>query len=1486
MSNESFKVEILAEIERRIKGFYEDPTHMESYIKDSRSVVVEYNGRQIFEMLQNIDDQMFAADLPDSERACQIELNLKTRSLYFRNKGEPFSVRGIKSIMYPHASSKDNRTIGNKGLGFRSLLNWSPSKIIIRSAGLSFTFSRDTVRDCVSKSEKLKSHAEVDKLPVLTFPQVDDWGGNKDGWVTEIELCGVDYERQIGNPVKSIMDELNEFNPELMLFLPNLRHVEITITGDGVSKRTQYGTSQWVPMPGCAVKLPAASVDERMIRKLVDGQKIFETRWIAYRGRGDFKGQIPVEDGESSLYNYAIAVPYEVSKQHLFETLYDYLPLRHVDLKLPCLVHATVKLDGRRDVLVVHEANNLLFSTVLPAAFNDFAEILKSSEIVKDRWLAYRLLTPLSFQSNGYVGALYQKLRNIRLKGEFYPCVDGRYRSAEKVCYYKTQDNEATQYFNQHPDMVPSYLLGEEPPDIMQHACSAEYLVASINKVLQTEDGNVKLSDAELAELAYILWQINKIQGTQFYEKGNARLPGVWLFHDKDGKVLDSRSKNVYTPAAGEGLTFPGYMKADFICDALWKSLCERFRLVIDSVDEDNKVRYFCNHELGRIVDFEYYDRYAAAKKMIQSSDVELRRLEDVSQKRDVVHQLLHALWMNFREDNEPGRQKERVPLFVEETGHIQYADEFMFESAAKYYGNNLTQAAFLSDDRISELFHGLEIDVPRRFLCYLGVRADVRVSTEVIDCNNGYYHFLETIGEDHKGLPPRSKCSMPFSGKREVKSLKDAKVLRELSTADLLRLLENSEVDGFAAVLKGRDEERTIDWKGENKRYSQKYTVEWSYAAYQLKDTLRNVIFDENDKVLSSLGWKNGQLTKRIPADVLYRLGAKGKLSDLSTNELYDLLKVVAEKDLPLTKDFYKKINAAFVIHKKAGEVFSPPDDLLLYGISSGGRGYFNAKEISYHDNPSHARVLAKDCKMLFMGSRVGADNVSEFFGVQKLDDSKVEIKSKEPIAKETQAWFDADYRQKAHCLSALLCRRRDVSSVVAMEMIMGGHVQLVSSLSYSYGGGETRQLERFEYLKDKDNAGYYYLALGEVGDVYGLSRNESKAFCRAMAAVLCDIVDSSSDVLESEFYECYYDFEGKYAELVDGNYLTEGIEAPEPTPNFYIGHVQKMRNAFDTVFVTHVKPLLWIWLNNQKDLQQYYRAYQEAFRSQFAEAMQDGGVLEKICFESKDKEQEQAFFKEEILKFLKGLVWSGSLNQPALGWDNVVQDWKEPDTNKYSSVRDRIEKTDDPEKISLLYFDGNENVLHAFVELEKKADVASPEAKEVRDEDLELLNVSIAHSGFVKPKTKDYKLSDVSLGKAGTGKAMTRKKSESMEAHGDLAERYVEKWLCSIPDFSCVTRVSGTSRSSGKSDRLHYDISYIKDGKTYYVEVKACDSGEFFISDGELEFARKSPETYRLALVYIKSKEVEMIDHVYSKLKGDDVKTPESWRVSLSRN
>ena len=94
-----------------------------------------------------------------------------------------------------------------------------------------------------------------------------------------------------------------------------------------------------------------------------------------------------------------------------------------------------------------------------------------------------------------------------------------------------------------------------------------------------------------------------------------------------------------------------------------------------------------------------------------------------------------------------------------------------------------------------------------------------------------------------------------------------------------------------------------------------------------------------------------------------------------------------------------------------------------------------------------------------------------------------------------------------------------------------------------------------------------------------------------------------------------------------------------------------------------------------------------------------------------------------------------------------------------------------------------------------------------------------------------------------------------------------------------------SGSSRSSWRSDASHYDISYIKEGRTFYVEVKACDGGEFFISEGELEFARQHPDTYRLALVFEEGGDFEFVDDVYNKLHEGDVMLPNSWRISVKK-
>ena len=123
-------------------------------------------------------------------------------------------------------------------------------------------------------------------------------------------------------------------------------------------------------------------------------------------------------------------------------------------------------------------------------------------------------------------------------------------------------------------------------------------------------------------------------------------------------------------------------------------------------------------------------------------------------------------------------------------------------------------------------------------------------------------------------------------------------------------------------------------------------------------------------------------------------------------------------------------------------------------------------------------------------------------------------------------------------------------------------------------------------------------------------------------------------------------------------------------------------------------------------------------------------------------------------------------------------------------------------------------------------------------------------------------------------------------MKRRGNLAENLVINWLKKRPveeGISNIENKSGSAHNSGRNDSLHYDISYIKGGETYYVEVKVADSGEFHITAGELEFARKNSKYYILALVFLdeETKKIKLVDDVYEKLK--EVKVAEAWRVAI---
>lgn len=207
-----------------IQTLIKDEVHKieDKYLKSANEIVgafhgeeqlrKDYAGRQIYELLQNADDE--AENLSDGG---EVAISYFNGVLSIKNTGEPFSFKGIKSLMYPNSSPKKihKNKIGCKGLGFRSVLNWS-SEIKIKTKEFCVLFSREYAkefyRNIIQKnSALLKEITEltVEEYPIalLSCPKCLDTEllQKEDFYVTEIELrCNIESQ----NIIKKEIEEL------------------------------------------------------------------------------------------------------------------------------------------------------------------------------------------------------------------------------------------------------------------------------------------------------------------------------------------------------------------------------------------------------------------------------------------------------------------------------------------------------------------------------------------------------------------------------------------------------------------------------------------------------------------------------------------------------------------------------------------------------------------------------------------------------------------------------------------------------------------------------------------------------------------------------------------------------------------------------------------------------------------------------------------------------------------------------------------------------------------------------------------------------------------------------------------------------------------------------------------------------------------------------------------------------------------------------
>jgi hypothetical protein len=214
--------------ENRLKSYQATPGDIEEHRRAELRVAGDTAGRPMIELIQNADDAMNQSPNSDDNR---VKIILKNNRLLVANAGEPFSDAGVEAICNLDRSPKKDRriTIGNKGIGFKSVLTWSITPII-HSETYEFTFDREKSADEISKALNRDYHAELVPLMRLPFKPEnrDDLAKQlyQEGFVTVIIL-------PLRNEAvsRSILEELNNFNPLTLLFLNSIADLSI-VTDD------------------------------------------------------------------------------------------------------------------------------------------------------------------------------------------------------------------------------------------------------------------------------------------------------------------------------------------------------------------------------------------------------------------------------------------------------------------------------------------------------------------------------------------------------------------------------------------------------------------------------------------------------------------------------------------------------------------------------------------------------------------------------------------------------------------------------------------------------------------------------------------------------------------------------------------------------------------------------------------------------------------------------------------------------------------------------------------------------------------------------------------------------------------------------------------------------------------------------------------------------------------------------------------------------
>ncbi len=984
---------IAGELQKRKADYLSSPAYILEHYNIEKQNIEAYNGRQLLEMLQNADDA--------SEGAAnkKVLIKLKNNILTIANNGEPFNEDGFRSIIYSNLSSKtlQQNKIGQKGLGFRSILSWA-DEVIVSSGGTKLGFSEEIAKaflqNLLKESKELSSFIKQKsnvKLPIATLRVPKLLNGVTNSIEDFDTTITIKLKKDIIDDVQSQIFSL--INKETLIFLNHIETIEIDSPQRKITFKKNYAD-------GIKRKVIVESLN------LLDNSTETKT-WDIKKRNGIHKGK-----------NFELAIAWNDKLDESENVLFSYFKTE-VRFPFPALLHGTFELSQDRNQLINDTEGHNKFLT------GELSELLIETAIEiaakngQANYLPLRLLN-IEFdkvdsvlQKFNFKETLIEKIKTSNV----FPSVNNFYsKHSDRPVFYE------------HP--VALIVSGDDARNLMP-ICDDDSVIKflrtfpiyhySLKKYISLiAERATKIKTIELAKLLFYFLEYNAYQKELNLNQFELSELEEFLL-DSDGRKINWDSSIFIQQQDNVEFKLPPSLKIRFLNPDLVKALLEEFEI------DDTEILLNKLSPFG-IKKFSFTEISGALIQHYNSK--EKIEVKDVVE----LHKFLFGLYKNELNNGEP------LPLLPEINSpiisgkkKINKAREVYF---GQYFGNGITEQLY-KYDKTKLLALPVEFELEgenesdlKKYFKWLGVaelprKINVNAPNDFGEYTFKKYDYRNRVDDYHFNNYEKFKISWNSYGKIIVQSIDEIDAILSKNNCETIiawlcsddsiyKLLESDCEPGGSFVevhfgsdknyreIKGNHIRNFLKWKLSNFAWlntksgikqapilcttSATMSAEFSpliekpninYDAPILKNNA--IKHDKIDYVLNIVGVN--KTISSFETQTLYSILNELPRIDLEGKKAKTLYRELAvnydEKKLDLNDNEYKKFLSN-------GEVFCK---------KQGDFSYQSTDSVFYVDNKRYGESIINQFYTVEIERRRSQEKIERIFGVKPLKGLKLTL-------------------------------------------------------------------------------------------------------------------------------------------------------------------------------------------------------------------------------------------------------------------------------------------------------------------------------------------------------------------------------------------------------------------------------------------------------------------------------------------------------------